>query len=436
MFATDQQTAVSAIPTPAPAGTQGYFTGGNPAAGEPATIVDADWLNMIQQELINVVKAAGGTPSKTNYNQVVTAITTLMQGAVANVGADTGAANQYVVAFTPALTAPTPWAPFWFSVKTANTGASTLNATGTAEPLVGGAHLPLQGGELTPNGNALVYWNPTLDSYVLLFCSGAAEQIAPATHGRHAAQLQQAQAIAYIPPAVITASAPVTVPTNAVAVYLSACAGGSGGGGGGSYNSSVTNGGAGGAGGGQGQFIFKQRYTVTPGGTINVTIGAGGTGGAAGIPGAAASGGNGTAGGNTVVSGAISATVTLAGAGIASGGGASTGGGASGNGGVGTGGYPNGGAGSDGIVQLPGNTTGGGAASGGMGASGPFGGGGGNGRGAQGNGSPYMAGQNAFGYGAGGGGGGGSYANTGTSGNGGPGGDGAPGLVIFEWSTQ
>lgn len=75
MFQTDQSTAVSSLPTPATAGTPGFFTGGNPGAGQPATIVDNDWLNMIQTELINVVEAAGETPSKTTYNQVLAAIT-------------------------------------------------------------------------------------------------------------------------------------------------------------------------------------------------------------------------------------------------------------------------------------------------------------------------------------------------------------------------
>ncbi len=79
MFPTDQPTAVSSIPTPAAAGTQGFFTGGNPGSGEPATIVDADWLNMIQQELVNVVTAAGLTPSKTTYTQVLSAIRLLVQ---------------------------------------------------------------------------------------------------------------------------------------------------------------------------------------------------------------------------------------------------------------------------------------------------------------------------------------------------------------------
>ncbi len=52
MFRTDQATAVTALPVPAAVGTPGYFTGGNPATGQAATILDADWLNMVQEELM------------------------------------------------------------------------------------------------------------------------------------------------------------------------------------------------------------------------------------------------------------------------------------------------------------------------------------------------------------------------------------------------
>ena len=88
MYQTAQATAPNTLPAPAAAGTQGYFTNGNPATGVAPTIVDADWLNMIQQELINIVTAAGITPSKTVYNQVLSAIKRIGQSTV--VLADTG----------------------------------------------------------------------------------------------------------------------------------------------------------------------------------------------------------------------------------------------------------------------------------------------------------------------------------------------------------
>lgn len=198
MFQIDEATAASSLPTPATAGTQGYFTNGNPAGGVPATIVDADWLNMIQQELINIVQAAGEMPSKTTYNQVLLAIKRLVQSQV--VLTDTGAANAYVVANTPALT-NTTWANSvvqQFIVAHANTGASTFSPDAlTAIPIYGLGLQPLQGGELAAGGTAILMkqtitgvnsGNPIA---VLLECSGGAQQVAPATQSRHAVNLGQ-----------------------------------------------------------------------------------------------------------------------------------------------------------------------------------------------------------------------------------------------------
>ncbi len=89
MFRTDQTTAVSALPVPANAGTPGYFTGGNPATGQAATILDADWLNMVQEELMSILAAAGITPKKTVYTQVLSAIQQLF-AASADVGGYAG----------------------------------------------------------------------------------------------------------------------------------------------------------------------------------------------------------------------------------------------------------------------------------------------------------------------------------------------------------
>ncbi|MFM0160682.1 gp53-like domain-containing protein [Paraburkholderia sediminicola] len=80
MFQTDQSTAASSLPTPAAAATPGFFTGGNPASGTPATILDADFMNMVMMELVNVVVAGGLTPSKTTYDQVLGALRALFAG--------------------------------------------------------------------------------------------------------------------------------------------------------------------------------------------------------------------------------------------------------------------------------------------------------------------------------------------------------------------
>lgn len=80
MFRIDDPTAATSLPTPEAAGTEGYFTEGNPTAGTPATNVRGSWLNMIQEELRAVVVAGGLTPSKTTYTQVRDAIKAYVGG--------------------------------------------------------------------------------------------------------------------------------------------------------------------------------------------------------------------------------------------------------------------------------------------------------------------------------------------------------------------
>jgi hypothetical protein len=74
MYRIDDATAVTALPTPGAAGTEGYFTEGSPTAGQAATLVTADFLNMIQEEIRAVVVAGGQAPSKTLFNQLLLAL--------------------------------------------------------------------------------------------------------------------------------------------------------------------------------------------------------------------------------------------------------------------------------------------------------------------------------------------------------------------------
>ncbi len=74
MFRVDTSTAVTSQPTPGPAGTQGYFQSGNPQTGTPATIPGADWFNIVQEELANLVEYYGLTLDKTDQTQLRQAI--------------------------------------------------------------------------------------------------------------------------------------------------------------------------------------------------------------------------------------------------------------------------------------------------------------------------------------------------------------------------
>lgn len=108
--------------------------------------------------------------------------------------ADTGAANAYVCNFTPAITARSESVPIRFKATNANTGSCTINDGFGVVALVGGAHSALQGGEIVANGEAWAQWNSSVGggSYILLFCTGAAEQVANATQSQHALTLGQA----------------------------------------------------------------------------------------------------------------------------------------------------------------------------------------------------------------------------------------------------
>jgi hypothetical protein len=210
---------------------------------------------------------------------------------------------------------------------------------------------------------------------------------------------------------VFTSSGTWTVPQGVTTILVSGCAGGGGGGGGGASNS--TSGGAGsGGGGGAGQSVIKKTISVTPGSTITVTIGAGGSAGSGGAANGG-SGGNGGNGGNTTL---VTGSTTLLSLTAGSGGSGGSGGGGAGGG---SNGYPSGSYGTDGGVI---------SGVGGMGASSPFGGGGGAGRAGGGGGITAYG---AYGYGSGGGGGGCAYGTT--TGTGGNGGTGAPGILIIEW---
>lgn len=83
MFRIDDPSASSTLPVPETAGTPGYFTEGIPGS-KAATLVRAAWLNMLQEEFINIVVAGGLTPSKTTYNQILLAIEALNQQTITN----------------------------------------------------------------------------------------------------------------------------------------------------------------------------------------------------------------------------------------------------------------------------------------------------------------------------------------------------------------
>lgn len=82
MYRIDDPSASATLPVPEAALTEGYWTEGNPGTGTPATLERASWFNMIQEELRAIPVAAGLTPSKVTYNQILTALKSMFASVV------------------------------------------------------------------------------------------------------------------------------------------------------------------------------------------------------------------------------------------------------------------------------------------------------------------------------------------------------------------
>lgn len=166
----------------------GKFTDGNPSAGIPASLDPSEWANLVTDEILNVLEAADILPSENANNQLAVAI----QSCQLNIATDTGAANAYACAYTPAVEELTDGLKLSFQASHANTGASTLNVNGLgAEPIVGAAHAALQGGEIVVGGKLQVIWSASLNAFILLNSTGGAKQISSGSQSSHAVNLGQ-----------------------------------------------------------------------------------------------------------------------------------------------------------------------------------------------------------------------------------------------------
>lgn len=106
--------------------------------------------------------------------------------------ADSGTVNNYRATYAPAITAFSDGMQLGFQAANANTGAATFSANGLPpKPLLGGAHSPLQGGEMIAGSRCIVAWHAALNSWILLASTGGAQQVALATKSNHALQFGQ-----------------------------------------------------------------------------------------------------------------------------------------------------------------------------------------------------------------------------------------------------
>lgn len=159
LIATDSVDLAHADTAPV-SGTPEYATSGDPGAGTPATVFPAYAFNAIQEELIAIIVAGGGTPDRTNNAQVLAALRQLIQDETGNYAVDTGAANVYVIAPNPPIGSYTDGLPLRFLILNANTGASTIAVSGlAAKQIVRVDGTALQAGDLPAGGIASILYS-------------------------------------------------------------------------------------------------------------------------------------------------------------------------------------------------------------------------------------------------------------------------------------
>lgn len=129
-----------------------------------ATYLTALFFNHLQESIVRTIESAGLVLSDTDYDQFVTAIKKLQQTATESYAIDTGVANTYQAAYSPAVSVLADGMVLKFRAKTANTGASTFSPNGlAAAPIWGGDHVAVGGGEIIANGDVWLQWNSALN---------------------------------------------------------------------------------------------------------------------------------------------------------------------------------------------------------------------------------------------------------------------------------
>ena len=175
MHRVDHSTAKSVRPAIQPAGTPGYFGDGDASMGDPPTILTADYMNALQEELVAAVLAANLTLTKSTNSQLAQAITIIagVQGAV--VGSNTLSLN-------PTFPLPAYFGGHRVFAKIAadNTGPTTINVMGPSGYL-GAKSIK------TPDGQALKAGDLRAGNIALLFFDGADYRLMNGQRGATAA---------------------------------------------------------------------------------------------------------------------------------------------------------------------------------------------------------------------------------------------------------
>jgi hypothetical protein len=100
MYRTDAPNNAPSIPTPSALGSEEYFRDGNPGGG-PGTLLDADYLNALQESLIAILDDQSVTHSKSDHSKLVEALQNLVDSKIA---ASLPTAKNYIVGLRTVVT--------------------------------------------------------------------------------------------------------------------------------------------------------------------------------------------------------------------------------------------------------------------------------------------------------------------------------------------
>jgi hypothetical protein len=130
MYRIDNSTASETLPTIGAVGpnVDSFFKDGNPATATESTIVPADWLNSIQEEICNAIEEAGITLTKGEYEQLKLAIDYYAQKNNAIYASSGSSPNSYTATLDPAPLDYTEGMGMLVKFANANTNATvTVN---------------------------------------------------------------------------------------------------------------------------------------------------------------------------------------------------------------------------------------------------------------------------------------------------------------------
>lgn len=84
-----RSSSVTVLPSPPGSGTPGFFTGGNPALGQAATVPGYEWFNGVQEELVGLIQRGGIAASDADLAQVRKSLDRLFGGGLGSFSANT-----------------------------------------------------------------------------------------------------------------------------------------------------------------------------------------------------------------------------------------------------------------------------------------------------------------------------------------------------------